>query len=552
MIEAELPDGTVLEFPAGTSPEVVQREVKRRLSVAEPIQQSQNPQETSWWQSAKNFASDTARQRLSDTRDVTAGLIRGAGSIGATVLAPADMLGDYNAGKGLTLESNRQRRQDITEGLRQMGANTESLPFQGGKIASEIAGTMGAGGVLSKALQAAKAAPAYVTDALKTAGFSSGGATGLKGIAARTAGGAAAGGAAAAMVDPEEAGTGAVIGGVLPLATQAAQLGYRTGRGLLGATTGAGDDSLRVAYESGKAGGPQAQTFRENMRGQADFSKVLDDARANLEAMRQSRSQAYRADMAAVRTDKTVLDMTPIEQSIQDSLNSFTFKGVPKNKKVLDALNEVKDEVAAWRQLDPAEYHTPEGLDALKQRIGELIENQPFEAKNVRLALKGVYDSTKRQIEAQAPIYSKTMKDYHDASEALDQITRTLSLGGRATDDTALRKLQSVMRNNANTNYGARAALVNTLGQEGGRDLMPALAGQSLNQVMPRGVQRATAPVASLGLGLTGNFPAAAGAAAASSPRLMGEAFYLTGKLDPLIEALRRGAHYGAPVVGAQ
>ena len=36
MIEAELPDGTILEFPEGTDQSVIQRVVKQRLGVEEP------------------------------------------------------------------------------------------------------------------------------------------------------------------------------------------------------------------------------------------------------------------------------------------------------------------------------------------------------------------------------------------------------------------------------------------------------------------------------------------------------------------------------------
>ena len=85
------------------------------------------------------------------------------------------------------------------------------------------------------------------------------------------------------------------------------------------------------------------------------------------------------------------------------------------------------------------------------------------------------------------------------------------------------------MRNNVNTNYGARTAALEALEQQGGRELMPALAGQALNDWVPRGIQRATGAGLALGAGSMGGIPAAAGSAAISSPRLMGEAAYLSG-----------------------
>ena len=86
---------------------------------------------------------------------------------------------------------------------------------------------------------------------------------------------------------------------------------------------------------------------------------------------------------------------------------------------------------------------------------------------------------------------------------------------------------------------------------------MPALAGQSLGELMPRGLQRAGAATGGAGLAFTGNVPAAMALGAVSSPRLMGEAYYGAGKaagaIDPrIIEMLRQGTTYGAPVIAAQ
>ena len=149
-------------------------------------------------------------------RNALTGMVRGAGSIGATLLAPIDMASDYAAGKGLSLEANRERRRKIDEGLRDsFGAETDSLIYKGGKLAGEVAGTAGAGGVLANGARAAGAAPA-LTQALSTGGFRAAGLTGLRGIALRAGTGAAVGGASAGLANPEDAGTGAIFGGALP------------------------------------------------------------------------------------------------------------------------------------------------------------------------------------------------------------------------------------------------------------------------------------------------------------------------------------------------
>lgn len=149
--------------------------------------------------------------------NVAAGALRGAGSIGATIMAPKDIISDAIAGKGLSLESSRQRRADMDSALQSMGAQTDSFGYGAGKLAGEIAGTAGAPSVLAKGAQALKASPAIV-QALRSGGLAADGLTGAKALATRVAGGAATGGASAALLNPEEAGTGAMIGGALPIA----------------------------------------------------------------------------------------------------------------------------------------------------------------------------------------------------------------------------------------------------------------------------------------------------------------------------------------------
>ena len=165
-------------------------------------------------------------QRL--MQDGPAGLVRGAGSIGATLLTPYDLAVGNTKSIG-----NPERRQAMDEALKSMGVDTEGMLYGGGKLAGEIAGTAGAGGAIAGGARllpgAAKAAP--LLDAMRTAGFSAGGATGASGAALRAAGGGVAGGASAGMVNPEEAGTGGVVGAVMPGALQlAGKAGTATGR----------------------------------------------------------------------------------------------------------------------------------------------------------------------------------------------------------------------------------------------------------------------------------------------------------------------------------
>lgn len=156
--------------------------------------------------------------------NLAGGLVRGAGSIGATLVAPVDMAMDALDGKGLSLDSNRRRRQNMDDGLKNLiGADPSSLLYQGGKLTGEIAGTMGAGGAVANGV--ARAAPALAAtqrgaqllQALSTGGMRAGGG----GVGVRAVGGGAAGGISAGMVNPEDAGMGAAIGGAFPVAGKA-------------------------------------------------------------------------------------------------------------------------------------------------------------------------------------------------------------------------------------------------------------------------------------------------------------------------------------------
>lgn len=511
---------------------------KKPMSPEEWMASQQQPAPQSFLQKAQ--------QQLTN---IGGGMVRGAGSIGATLLTPLDA-----AARAMGIENEfigrTDRRQAMDEGLRQMGADTDSLGYMAGKIGTEIAGTAGVGGLAAKGAQSVGAAPSII-QALRSSGMSGGtlgqrvGAGGLTGLAA------------AGAVNPEDAGTGAAIGMGVPLVGPALKVAGKALRSGLGATTGVGEEAISQAYKAGKQGGNAAEQLAANMRGTAPMDEVLTAAKQNLQAMGQQRQQAYRSGMVSVKDDKSVLSFDGIDKAIQDAKAMATFKGQSKNAPASSAVQSVAEEIAAWKALDPAEYHTPEGLDALKQKIGGILEAIPAEQKTAYTAVSEIYNSIKSEITKQAKGYADVMKDYSEATELIREIEKSLLGGKRATADTSMRKLQSLMRNNVNTSYGFRDQLAQQLRDAGGQDFMPALAGQSLSDWMPRGIQRGIAGTGGAGLAFMGNLPAAAGMAAVSSPRLMGEAVYgagkAAGKVDPrIIEMLRQGTTYGAPVIGAQ
>ena len=308
-----------------------------------------------------------------------------------------------------------------------------------------------------------------------------------------------------------------------PLTAVTATAGL-VGKPLLGLSTGTGSENIANAAKAGFEGD---KTFLKNLRGEAPMTEALDNARHNLNVMRQNRSNAYRSGMVDISNDKNVLDFADIDNSLNKALKETTFHGEIIDEAAHSHLENLKEKIDAWKEKNPDIYHTPEGLDKLKQMLGAENEKIPYEAKSVGRVGKNIYDSVKSTIADQAPTYSKVMSDYTNASENISEIERGLSLGNRASADTALRKLQSLTRNNVNTNYGNRVDLAKLLEMEGGRPFIRALSGQALSSPVARGLAGGVEGMTALGAFAN---PYTLAAIPFQTPRVVGEALYYGGR----------------------
>jgi hypothetical protein len=142
-----------------------------------------------------------------------------------------------------------------------------------------------------------------------------------------------------------------------------------------------------------------------------------------------------------------------------------------------------------------------------------------------------VYSAIRGEVVKQAPDYAKVMEDYEVASDLLSEISTTLSQNPRASIDTQVRKLQSILRNNANTNYGRRVELGEMLAQQGAPTLFPELAGQAMSSWTPRGLSGAMSGVGAAYGAFQGLTPTGVVQLAATSPRAVGETAYFAGQV---------------------
>lgn len=321
-----------------------------------------------------------------------------------------------------------------------------------------------------------------------------------------------------------------------------APIASASGRGLAnvigGIGTHTGGQSLQTAAKAGFSGGQNASDFLENLRGNVSAEEVVSDAKRAVGAMAKERGAAYKSGMAGVTSDKTILDFGPISEEL-DSLSKIgSYKGKSISGSTTKVMQQIADKIEEWRTAPPGDFHTPEGMDALKKAIGDIRDSTEFRTPSRTMADK-MYNAVKSQITKQAPQYGKVMKGYEQASKQIREIEKGLSLGEKASTDTALRKLQSVMRNNANTNYGNRVDMAQTLQSAGAGTLMDKLAGQSLSALTPRGLGNLQAGGTAL---LSMLQPQLLAALPFQSPRLMGEAAYYSGKAAKPISAAGRAA----------
>jgi len=307
---------------------------------------------------------------------------------------------------------------------------------------------------------------------------------------------------------------------------------------LLGMSTGAGTEAIGQAVKAGTTGN---KSFIDQMRGNADISEPLNLMKQNLLKMVQEKNKAYKEGIVDIKNDKSLLDFNAIDKALIDAEEIVKFKGKVKDKTAATVLANIKSKVNEWKYANPDDFHTPEAFDALKQSIYEDFGKLGIEEKTAYSVGKNIYDTIKGEINKNSPEYAKLMKDYSEASELIKEIERALSLGKKASADTATRKLQSLMRNNVNTNYGQRLNLAKELETVGGNEVMPALAGQTLSSLMPRGLQGTAAIPTAYVASLASNPVVGASTLLSTSPRLVGEASYLYGK----------GKKYAAPALEA-
>lgn len=299
------------------------------------------------------------------SRDMAAGLVRGAGSIGSTLMRPFE-----------SADENAQRRASMDAGLGEMGADTNSVGYGGGKLAGEVAGTAGVGNAIGAPLRAMGPAGTVVNrlgTALATGGATTGApvAQGLAPAAGnmllRMGGGAGAGAATAGLIDPSMAGTGAVVGGVLPPATALVGKAANTAGALVRPFTAGGQERiagnvLRELATDPAAARAALQNAAPVVPGSMPTAVTAsgDPGLAALSRTMQNASPDYAASLAG-------------RQTAQNQARTAALEGIAGNTGKLDLARQARNAVTGPMREEALSAAGKVPAQGILQRIDDLI-----------------------------------------------------------------------------------------------------------------------------------------------------------------------------------
>tara|TARA_R100000951_G_scaffold10411_1_gene8883 strand:+ start:2436 stop:4253 length:1818 start_codon:yes stop_codon:yes gene_type:complete len=334
---------------------------------------------------------------------------------------------------------------------------------------------------------------------------------------------------------------------------------------ILGFPSGVGGDALRLSYRAGSEGGQNQKVLTENMRNQNPnaYENMADLLKLKLKEHKDLKQANYREGMGSILLGTKTIPKKEFNKIIDEIITSLdestVFKGknkpkekitpsnlpvsprvdlVPeegidmlRNEKGITAINDIKDLLKEFRS-NP-NFHTVESLDVLKGMIDDLYPSRAAsELGNYTESLIAqTRNKIKNKIVEIEPEYANVMAVYEQAHQLEKELIKAFSVNNKASVDTISRKLFQTLRNNQNTNFGSR---LNTLKQfDTAGELQSAAAGLVLQSPTPIGLRGTAAGGAGIagvvsGGGLT---VPSAGLLAASSPRLMGEASNLAGRI---------------------
>lgn len=333
----------------------------------------------------------------------------------------------------------------------------------------------------------------------------------------------------------EKAGYGAQFDSVMKKTTSVAtaplraigNTGAKVATNALGLTTGVGGEAVRTAFQGGK-------DFTNAMRGKTSMQEVLGESQDALGRLKNARSSEYQSRLTQIKGDKANLDISPLHEQLQTSLNDFGVKPVKgqltpesfsrsvlQNDPAAQAIfTKVYDNLKSYGT--QAGDRTPIALDTLKRSLGDLYSD----SSSVRSFTSSMYDTLNSILKKDVKGYAEMTKGYQEYSTLIKDIKQNLAVGGKAGEETAIKRLSGAMRQNNEL----RLEVLKDFESKTGINLKDKIAGAAMGELFPRGLLGKGIDYAAVAQ-LFGDLinPAAMLQLMITSPRLVGELMNATG-----------------------
>lgn len=308
----------------------------------------------------------------------------------------------------------------------------------------------------------------------------------------------------------------------------------------LGFTSGAGSGATMGAYDAGAAGGEAADAFKAAQKGGIEsVDSVVDTAKEAFQSLKDQRQADYQSQLQGIRDSGQVIDpkvMQPIYDQFDQLLKKFDV--VRDSKGNLDFSNSYLESepgsMTDVKQLDKKIQQFKEGgidvnpvtLDKFKQNISDRYTGGSRGSAFTQPLVKSVRQVLNKNVDG----YEKLTSGYHAASEELNDITKSLSIGGKAAKETVLKKLTSALSDK----NPYRADILKALEEKSGVDIRSQAAGAALSRIgISLDIKTA---VEVLGVLFSGNHKFLLGLVA-SSPKIVGNFMFALGRGNAIIES---------------
>jgi len=310
--------------------------------------------------------------------------------------------------------------------------------------------------------------------------------------------------------------------GISQIAKPLVNMGKGVASGIIGMTTGAGGQAVKTGAQGGKS-------FTKAMRGTTTGEDILNNTKSAIGTITDDMRQEYVTKLNNIRLDNT--KMNNISNAVSTKLHRLLDKNefdigltyMPTGEAILDfsrspivenvpTVQKAIQDVISWAD------NTPSGLDILKKRLTD-YSYQVGEKTPAKKLITNLRNEIDFGLKNNVPEYNSMTSAYRKTSELLDDINKSLSTGGKASTETAIKKITSAMKDNNEF----RLNLIKKIEDSTGTNIQSQIAGHSLSTAMPTGLVGKGIAIGETWRILSAFEPTLALGLLASSPRVVGE-----------------------------